>query len=1071
MFQQIEENSEFILLYNEEFVDVQRKVDVKVKNETVESVLDQVLEGTLYMFKIYDRQIVIFENENSVTPVLTEVKTDQPQNKEISGTVTDNEGLPLPGVSVVVKGTTTGTVTNNDGDFSFNIPNDAETLQFSFVGMKRQEVSIDDRIVFNIVMEGDAISIEEIVTVGYGIQKKINLTGSVSTVDAEDLENRPITNSSQALQGVQGIYVNQTGAQPGSDDATIRIRGIGTLNNNEPLVLIDGIESALRDINPNDIENISILKDASSASIYGNRAANGVILITTKRGKEGPLRVDYNAYFGWQQVSYWPDMVDDAVEMMKAYNQSYINEGQPQVYSDEVIEDYRNGTDPYVYPNTNWKDIMFSIAPMQEHYLSLSGGSDRISFLLSLGYLDQEGVFIGTDAQKYSTNLSVDFIITDRLKAGVNFSGTYWDRNEPASGMRSLMSGALTRSSPFDPPYAEDGSYGGSRLSVPGRTWRNSLAWATEGGTNTRTQRGRVHFNAEYTFPFNIIYKANFAVNKFDGFESTFIPELFYKIPPDLDTEYPMRMPDNRSAYRENIDNMDVSLFQTLEWSETISESHSIKLLGGLSRESFYVSNFDAYIEGFLSNELTELSAGSDNKDVDGTSSDSRLMSYFGRANYAFKDKYLLEINMRYDGSSRFAKGNRWGLFPSFSVGWRLGEEDFIKNIQSVNNLKFRASWGKLGNQSIPLFSYLNSVSLGQGYVFDNNVVAGAAIRALSDPDITWEKTTITNIGLDLGLWDNKLEIIGDIFDKETTDILARINLATQVGNLSGPLTNLYSMSNKGAEFGVNHYNSIGKINYKLGASVTYIKNNVESLEGDEQYGNRTTWGYTTIIKEGYPVNSFYLHVAEGIFQTQEEVDNHAFQHASVAPGDVKYKDINLDGVINVEDRIITGRSVPKYTYSFNLSLDYKGFDFSAFLQGVQGIDTYPTANLVYPNHNGANLTWDQLENSWTPDNPDASLPRLTLPRRGSRNNYLLSTFWLRDASYLRVKNLQIGYTIPSTLLDRFNIDSIRIFANGQNLLTFSDFKLTDPEREIIRQDIYVYPSSKVVSVGFNIRF
>lgn len=992
--------------------------------------------------------------------------------REIKGVVLNSlTHTALPGVSIMVKGTTQGISTGTNGEYSIRAKK-GDILVASILGYEKQEVSVGDQNVRNILLTESSSALEQVVVVGYGTQKRVNLTGSVATVNADFLENRPITNSSQALQGVQGVYVNQAGGQPGADDATIRIRGVGTLNNNNPLVLVNGVEFNLRDVNPNDIESISVLKDAASASIYGSRAANGVILITTKTGKKGKTLIDYNNYFGWQQATYLPDMVTNSADWMTSMNQASVNEGQPQVFTDKQIEEFRTGNNPDLYPNTDWFAIMFRKAPMQEHNIRLSGGSDQATYSVSLGYLDQEGIMIKTNAKKYTLNSNLDFNISDRLKAGVNLSSTYWNRNEPSNGVETMMSNSITRALPIHPNILANGTYGDTWLTVPGHNvFRHPLALAENSILTNKTVRGLVNVFAEYTFPFDIKYKANFSVNKYDGASSRFVPEIFIYNPKKINVPKTLRFdPAQRSAMRENINNLNTNFFQTLNWSRNVAEHHHLKLLLGFSRETFLNTNFNAYVEGFFGNELTELDAGTINKNLGGTSSKSRLMSYFGRANYTFADRYLLEMNFRYDGSSRFAKDRRWGFFPSFSAGWRIDQEEFMQNVQSISNLKLRASWGQLGNQNVPLYSFVNSVSIGQGHSFNGNVVPGSAVTTLADPNISWERTTIANIGLDVGLWNNKVEFIADIFNKKTTDILARINVPAQVGNLTGPVTNLYSMTNKGIELGVNYINSVRNFNYNIGANVTYIDNNVDFLNGNVQYLNNF-YGGIQIIKEGYPVNSYYLYEATGIFKTQKEVDSHAKQGLRTSPGDIIYRDVNGDGVIDVKDKVITGKSVPKYTYGFNLGLDFKGFDFAAFFQGVQGIDIYPISNLSFPNYNGAGITKEHLANSWTPENPDAPFPRLTLPRRGSQANYQNSTFWLQNASYLRLKNLQIGYNISSTLFDRVNISKLRIFANAQNLLTFSDYKVTDPEKEILQGNIYGYPSSKIVSLGCKVIF
>ena len=445
-------------------------------------------------------------------------------------------------------------------------------------------------------------------------------------------------------------------------------------------------------------------------------------------------------------------------------------------------------------------------------------------------------------------------------------------------------------------------------------------------------------------------------------------------------------------------------------------------------------------------------------------------MSYFGRANYSYLDKYLLEVNFRYDGSSRFSEENRWGFFPSFSAAWRISEESFMKDLPVIDDLKFRASWGQLGNQNIGLYSFVSNININQGTILENTVVPGSAITALADPNISWEKTTITNFGMDLSLWENKLEFVVDVFNKVTTDILTRVNIPAQVGNLSGPITNLYGMSNKGVEINTTHRNSIGDLKFEIGANVAFVDNKVDYLAGDIQFSTND-YGNIRVIKEGHPVNSWYLYEAEGIFQTQQEVDNHAFQHAATSPGDIKYRDVNNDGVIDIEDMDIRGRSLPKYTYGFNLNLDYRGFDLSAFFQGVHDIDIYPFHNVAFPLYNGAGITKDYLENYWTPENTSAKYPRLFLPKRGTKINSANSTFWLQDASYLRLKNVQIGYTIKSDIINRANIKKIRAYANAQNLLTFSKWKLSDPEKDILRQNIGDYPNAKIFTLGLNLVF
>lgn len=995
--------------------------------------------------------------------------------EQVTGTVSDSEsGETLPGVSVLIRGTTIGTTTDIEGRYSLSVPDRDAVLVFSFVGYETLEVPIEGRSVIDIELTSVALDLDEVVVVGYGTQRRVTLTGSVASVSADFIEARPLTNATQALQGALGLYVNQASGQPGSDMATLRIRGVGTLGDNNPLVLVDGVEYSLRDVNPNDIESVSVLKDAASAAIYGNRAANGVILVTTKSGqREEKMNVELNSYYGWQQATYLPDMVTNSVDYMIARNQASINEGQSAVYSDEQIEEFRTGTDADLYPNTDWYDILFSVAPMHDHNLRLSGGTGDVSYTTSIGYLSQEGIFIGSDAKRYSLNTNITYTYSDKLEIGAIVNGSYWDRNQASVSTASSMLTGAGRSLPIHPNILSDGRYGDTWLVTPGHNlFRHPVAVHTESSNNNKSKRAMINLFGEYTLPLDIKYNVNYAVNNYDVYNHRFIPEIFIYNPKEPDVPKKLRFdPPNRSVQRSNNSNLDQSFFQTLGWDRrNIADRHSINLIAGFSMESFYRSNFNSYIEGFLGNELPELNAGTINQRVGGTSNESSLMSYFGRANYSYMDKYILEFNFRYDGSSRFAQENRWGFFPSASAAWRISEENFMQNIDVIDDLKLRGSWGELGNQNIGLYQYVSNININQGGTFNNNVVAGSAITALADPNISWETTTITNLGMDMILFNNKMEVVVDVFDKVTTDILTRVNIPAQVGNLAGPITNLYGMSNKGVEINTIHRNSIGELRYEIGGNVAFVENKVDYLAGDIQF-TTNRFGNERVIKEGYPVNSWYMYEAEGIFQTQDEVDNHAFQHEATSPGDIKYRDVNGDGVIDIEDMDVRGRSTPKATYGFNFRVEYGGVDLNAFFQGVYGINIYPYHNVAFPLYNGAGITKDYFNNHWTPENTDAKYPRLFLPARGTQINSANSTFWLQDASYLRLKNLQLGYTIQSDLLTRANISRLRAYINAQNLLTFSKWKLSDPEKNILRTNIGDYPNTRTITLGFNVTF
>jgi TonB-linked SusC/RagA family outer membrane protein len=773
------------------------------------------------------------------------------------------------------------------------------------------------------------------------------------------------------------------------------------------------------------------------------------------------------------RATYLPDVVDVSADWMETRDQASINEGQAVVFGPTVIEEWRNATDPDVYPNTNWFDIMYRTAKTQRHNLSVSGGDENLKYFLSANYLNQEGVLVATSAEKYALNTSVSAQVLPVMNIGANLLANLWKRHEPADGA-DVVIGNLTRALPIYPNKLKTGEYGDSRFITPGHNvFRHPYAKAVEGGSDINETHILANIFADVKLPFDIIYRVNLAVNKYEETSNTFVPEILLYDPTDMDHPKILRFNSDRSSERTNRDNLNTTFFQTLEWKKTFGQ-HNINLLAGFSRESFRTSHFNAYVEGFMGNELTELNNGTVNKNVGGTSSRSSLMSYFGRAGYSFADRYLLETNFRYDGSSRFAKGHKWGFFPSVSGAWKIGEEDFLKDVDIIHNLKIRASYGSLGNQNIALYSYSNSINTEQGHSFNNTVVAGSAVTTLSDNKISWEKTVISDIGIDVGLWQNKLQLEADVYWKKTTGILARINVPAQVGDLNGPITNLYDMSNRGLEINVSHSNNIREVVYRIGGGIAFVHNNVDFLNGDMQYIYRGDDGDAMyIIKEGYPVNSYYLYDADGLFQTPDEVAAHAFQSAKTAPGDIRYRNVkDDDNVIDSNDRIITGRTVPKFTYNFQLALNYKGIDLSALFQGVQSVDMYPQGNLAYPNYNGAGITKDQLANSWrSPADGQTKYPRFGLPKRGSRQNYKNSTFWLRDGSYLRLKNVQLSYTLPARWISSVSVSNLKVFVNGQNLLTFSKFKETDPERGVMNEDFAEYNSIKTITFGLDVTF
>lgn len=1057
VFDKIEDQTGLVFMYNSADVKSVQNVSLNVESRPVNEVLDVALKGSPLSYKVNDKYVVVSKAATK------NVEVDQ---KTITGKVIDKAGNPISGVTVIIKNTSKGDITRDDGSYSLKVAN-GDVLSFTFMGYLPQDIALaPTQSVVNVVLEEDVVKVDEVVVVGYGTQKRVNLTGAISVVDESSIENRPLTNATQALQGVQGVYVNQSGGQPGRDGATIRVRGQGTLNDNNPLVIVDGIPSSLDDVNPNDIASMSVLKDAASSAIYGSRAANGVILVTTKKAQSGEFSVSYNNYFGVQKVTYLPDAVWDPIKVMDGWNTALDNNGQARIYSPEIIQEYKDGMakDPYVYPATNWFDIAFNNAFVQEHNARISGGTEKLQLSFSLGYLDQDGVMIGTDSKKVTFNFNGVAQISKRFKAGMTASGTYTNFNELHYGT-SLAMNYLMRSLPFMPKTLEDGRYGRAWLTTPGQnTFSSIYANAIEGSNNNKRTRFLANVFAEYTFPLDIVYKINLGVNKYDAIQRVFTPLIEQYNPKTNVVQYANNI--NKQSRSYDVNNIDPSVFQTLNWAKTFKEKHTLSAMFGVSYEEFNAYNFDGYSEGFLDNSLTDINAGSKNYMANGSGNVVKLMSYFGRINYDYKDKYLLEANFRVDGSSRFAPQNRYGFFPSFSAGWRIDQEKFMENAKWLSNLKLRGSWGQLGNQQIGIYQYVQTVSLGQDYPFGSNIASGGAVTGSVDPNITWEATTITNVGVDFGMFRNRLTGTVEFFKKRTNDILRTVNLPSQVGKLTGPTKNIGTVDNTGFEGALSWRDKVGDFNYQIGGSITYVKNQVVGLNGQEIYSGRH------IIKEGYPIDSYYLYINDGIFQSNEEVANHPFQSNKTAAGDLKYVNVDdSDNVINEKDRVPMGNVIPKYTYSFNISADWKGLSLNAFFQGVAQVDTYPTANLATPYNNGAGVTYEWLENAWTPENRSTTHPRLMQSSNGHDNFGKPNSYWLRDASYLRLKNLQLSYTLPQRWSQALRTKNIRIFVNAENLWTISNFKIADPERTMKGGNLYEYPSVKSFTGGINLTF
>ena len=1064
VFSELEKQSNINFTYNRKSLS-KKLISVTAYNQSLGTVLEDISMHSDFMFKRVNGNIHVNKKPDSVK---SEVQEEAVIEAIVSGTVTDEENNGIPGVSIIVKGTTIGTVTDVDGKYSLNAPEDG-ILVFSFVGYHTQEIPVEGRSQIDVSLTPDIATLQEVVVVGYGTQKKANLTGSVSSVGEKEIANRPLTSAATALQGTaSGVYINQNSGQAGRDDVQINIRGIGTLNNSDPLVLVDGIEAPLNNINPDDIESVTVLKDAASASIYGSRAANGVVLVTTKRGARGDkVSFNYNGYLGTSEAIRLPEMVTNSVQFAELWNEGLTNFGNPVKYTDADIEEFRQRG-----INTDWIDLVFRKGPIQQHNFSVSGGSEKTNFRYSLGYLDQDGTIPNSNFKRFTTRLNLDTYVNDKLRIGTSISLTRGDINAPGSNVLGdgNVAGLAIQGLPFNTPYDDQGRFA-APLGLAGRANPLAIAASREYRELAHDILGNTYINYEIIDGLNV--KGTAAINYRNTNEATFnnLIEVYDIVTGDA-TEYaPVR---GRSRFARQALNVTTWLQASYERS---FGPHNFNVLVGFNQEEHNSDEFSTSRNGQISNSVKTLSSGdasTASNDEDGTT--WALQSYFGRVNYNFEEKYLFEANLRYDGTSRFLN-DKWGAFPSFSAGWVISEEAFFDNITAVDFLKLRASWGQLGNQNIGDFRFARSLSLTEAYSFGGTLVPGAAVTNLGNPDLTWESTSMSDIGLNLGLFDSKVELEADYFIRNTSGILYDLPSEITTG-FSSQISNAAEVKNEGWELALNYNDNFGDLNVSFGGNLTNVKSTVEELNPTiPNDGTDRAIDGRTIIQPGSPINSYFGYQALGIFKTQEEFDN-APDHSGLEPnygvGDVRLADISgpegvPDGIIDANDRTVIGKQNPEWSYGFNFRLEFKGIDLFALFQGAAGFDGYSSEELAAPffNTSGLQARW---ADRWTPDNPDASMPRIYVSTGPS--NSTNNTFWMFDRSYMRMKNLQIGYTLPQHILENTFIQSLRIYANGSNLFTVTDFPYLDPERPPgADRGTNSYPNLRIISGGLNINF
>lgn len=1009
----------------------------------------------------------------------------QQQNLKVSGVVTDEAGEPLIGVSVLVKGTTLGNITDLNGRFSLDVP-EGSILEISYIGYKTQSIKAQ-REPMNIVLKEDAQKLDEVVVVGFGTQKKVNLTGSVSAVTGDDISKRPVANAAILLQGqIPGLRVNQGLGQPGGEGTSFRIRGQGTFSSagSDPLILINGVPGSMTNLDPSVIESVSVLKDAASAAIYGARAANGVILVTTKQGAVGDkVHISYHGNVGLHTPTKLYDRVTNSVEYMELANLAWKNSGTGKQYTQDQINLYRNNVGDPQYPNFDWQDYMFRTAVVQTHNLSMAGSTEKTTYNVALNFVDQPGTMRGFKYRKYNATIDLTARITNFIKVGTYANLMYGETEQPRQGQNDAFLSTLSQAPTYMPWLPDDGT--------GIRRWTSS-AYSFEShnknmpaiiGDNAMKRDNNFDINAQLWLEINLAKgltwytkgAARLQSNKSKDWRGSTTYTYDYHTgerSSELDKGgLGLSVGDGRRFY--------TNLYSYLKYDlSLVDNAHNFSLMVGYNQESEKYETLNAYRKDFAFDLPVLNAGGTADWSNSGGEEEWAIQSLFGRFNYDFKERYLFEANMRYDGTSRISDENRWGVFPSFSVAWRATEEEFIKNLNLnwLNNFKLRGSWGQLGNQNIGLYPYQAMISGVDDYPFtktSDGVIIGYQQTAYANRNIKWETTTITDIGFDLQVFDG-LSVTFDWYKKTTDDILRSSQVSSLLG-LSAPTVNNGSVENKGIEVALNYANMVkgGTFRgFRYNAGVYFDRSRNKLTEfGAEEIGSYS------IKREGLPYDEYYMLECIGVFADQAEINASPKQfNDNTQPGDLKYKDISgpdgkPDGVIDNYDRRTFSGRFPSFEYGINASATWKGFDLSLIGQGVADKKYYTTDWGVQPFMQGSSPNKDYIKHMWTEENPyGAKHPKLYWQDMGGGKNTRPNSYYLKDASFFRLKNLTLGYTLPRVWTEKANISKVRIYFSGDNLLTLTPYKGLDPERNGDGRDA-IYPQNRIYSFGLNVEF
>lgn len=1059
VFTEIEKVSEFRFLYHDGITDLNKLVTLNADKESVEDLLNEVFRQTNSSYKLLDNNLIVIVPSNTL------------QKIKVTGVVSDGAtGEPLVGVNVVIKGTTIGVITDIDGKFTLDLPDANAVLVFSSIGYATQEVPYANQQNITVALQAETKQLEEVVVVGYGTAKKVTATGSVVSAKGEEIKQSPATNVSNNLVGrLPGLVAVTRSGEPGYDGSTLRIRGSNTLGDNSPLVVVDGIAGrGMERLDPADIESITILKDASAA-IYGAQAANGVILVTTKRGKVGKPKISITMNAGKLQPTRVPKMADASQYATMLNEVAYYKNptgGRNQVYSVDDIQKYSDGSDPWGHPNTDWFHEVFKPWSNQNYEnVSISGGNENMKYFLSLGAKYQDGAYkhSATNYKQYDFRTNIDGKVSKNIDISFDVSGRNENRNFPTRSAGSIFR-MLMRGKPNMPAYWPNGDpgpdieYGDN----PAVTSTNATGYDKD---NWYILESNLRANIKIPWIKGLTITGNASYDKSYRFDKRF-ETPWYLYTWNGSTTNPQTIKGKRgldapqlTEISENRQKVTLNAYATYE--KTIMEKHNIKVMLGTERQTGKNDYLSAFRKNYISSAVDQLFAGASDQYMtnDGYAGQSARMNYFGRVNYDYGQKYMLEFVWRYDGSYMFAQGKQFGFFPGVSAGWRISEENFWKNnITFFDDFKIRGSWGQTGNDRIDEYQYLSSYGFisGKTYVFGTSEYKLLQETKIPNPNVTWEVANQSNIGFDSYFFGNKLSVSADYFYNKRTQILIKRNASVPSSSgLTLPPENIGKVDNRGFEAVIGYHNQAGKLRYDIAVNGSYAKNKIvfwDETPGIPGYQQST----------GRPMGSSLYYQAIGIFKDQAAVD--AYPHwANARPGDVIFKDVNGDGKIDGLDRVRDEKNnMPRFTGGVSINLQFMQFDLAILLQGAAGAEQYinPESGDI------GNYYKEFADNRWTPENTGASYPR-AWNRDEEYWRSQSNTFWLRRTDYLRLKNLELGYNLPTKLNKILGIDGLRVYVNGQNLFTLDKCKLIDPELEQGTS----YPLSRIVNAGFTLTF